>query len=253
MAVNECRCCGGRDARPLVEQGEHRWWRCGSCGFAWLDPMPEGDAVALRDGQRAHGHGYIRSYSGRKLASKYWRSGLRALLLRRHMPGRRLLDVGSNVGIMVAAARALGLDAEGIEINPDLVAAARRRVPRARLHCGTIEEAGLAPASFDGVYCSEVIEHVPETGRFIDAVARVLRPGGALFLTTPSLHEYAGVDGRWRDLGAPDHKLYFSHDNIAIFLDRHGFELRARPGGTATGIKVIARRRGGEPPTAAAG
>lgn len=241
--MSVCRCCGSRSSAPMVEQGGFRWSRCTDCGFAFLDPMPASDMDALVEGQRAHGHGYIGSYSGRKLISKYWRSALRALHLRRYMPGRRLLDVGSNVGIMVDAARRLGVNAEGLEINPDLVAAARRRVPRAPIHSTTLEEAGLAAGSFDGVYCSEVIEHVPAVDPFIDTIANVLRPGGALYLTTPALSEYRRPDGGWRDLGAPDHKLYFSHDNIARFLDRHGFDVITRPGGRKKGVRLIAWRR----------
>lgn len=241
--MSACRCCDGRSCAPMTDQGGYRWSRCADCGFAFLDPMPAGDAAALADDQRAYGHGYIRTYSGRKLLAKYWRSVWRALHLRWHMPGGRLLDVGSNVGIMVDAARRLGMDAEGLEINPDLVDAARRRTPRARFHCATLDAAGLAPGSFDGVYCSEVIEHVPETEAFVDALAAVLRPGGALYLTTPALSEYERPGGEWRDLGAPDHKLYFSHDNIDTFLDRHGFDIVARPGGRSKGVRLIARRR----------
>lgn len=241
--MSACRCCGGRSFAPMTDQGEFHWSRCADCGFAFLDPMPASDAASLAEGQRAYGHGYIRTYSGRKLLSKYWRSTWRALHLRRYMPGRMLLDVGSNVGIMVDAARRLGMDAQGLEINPDLVEAARGRVPRATFHCATLDEAGIAPASFDGVYCSEVIEHIPETEAFADAIAAALRPGGALYLTTPAIEEYVLPGGQWRDLGAPDHKLYFSHDNIATFLDRHGFEILTRPGGRQKGIRVIARRQ----------
>lgn len=223
-------------------QGPYAWARCAECGFAFLDPMPAGDAQAVAEGQRAHGAGYIHAYSGRKLVNKYWRSAGRVLHLRRYMPGRRLLDVGANVGILVATARRMGLEAVGLEVNPDLVAEAERRHPRARFLCGTLEEADLAGAAFDGIYCSEVIEHVPDVEAFVKEIHRILRPGGALYLTSPSLHEYRTGQG-WRDLGAPDHKLYFSHDNIAGFLNRHGLRLIARPGGTNRGIKVIAQRR----------
>lgn len=47
-------------------------------------------------------------------------------------------------------------------------------------------------ASFDTVFCSEVLEHVPEPGRLVLEVARILKPGGTLILTTPQtwgLHE----------------------------------------------------------------
>jgi 2-polyprenyl-3-methyl-5-hydroxy-6-metoxy-1,4-benzoquinol methylase len=38
---------------------------------------------------------------------------------------------------------------------------------------------------FDLVLCSEVLEHVPDPARFIAALARAVRPGGILVLSTP--------------------------------------------------------------------
>jgi len=40
-------------------------------------------------------------------------------------------------------------------------------------------------ASFDGILCSEVLEHVPEPTHALDEFARLLKPGGKLILTAP--------------------------------------------------------------------
>jgi len=40
---------------------------------------------------------------------------------------------------------------------------------------------------FDIVFCTEVLEHVPEPSEFLDEIRRVLRPGGVLIMTTPFL------------------------------------------------------------------
>jgi SAM-dependent methyltransferase len=47
-------------------------------------------------------------------------------------------------------------------------------------------------ASFDALVCTEVLEHVPEPIRALAEMARILRPGGSLFLTAPlgsALHQ----------------------------------------------------------------
>jgi SAM-dependent methyltransferase len=41
--------------------------------------------------------------------------------------------------------------------------------------------------TFDIVLCSQVLHYVPDPGLAINEMHRVLRPGGKLFLTTPSL------------------------------------------------------------------
>jgi ubiquinone/menaquinone biosynthesis C-methylase UbiE len=45
----------------------------------------------------------------------------------------------------------------------------------------------FSDASFDCVICTEVLEHCPEPGAVMSEIARVLRPGGRGFITTPFL------------------------------------------------------------------
>jgi SAM-dependent methyltransferase len=50
----------------------------------------------------------------------------------------------------------------------------------------------LPDASFDCVICLEVLEHVANPFAAANELLRILRPGGALFLTVPFLHGYHG-------------------------------------------------------------
>jgi SAM-dependent methyltransferase len=45
----------------------------------------------------------------------------------------------------------------------------------------------FAEASFDGVICSETIEHIARDDAAVMEIARVLRPGGVLLVTVPNL------------------------------------------------------------------
>src|SRR5262249_10906172 len=46
----------------------------------------------------------------------------------------------------------------------------------------------IAPGRYDAVMCLGVIEHIPHTPRlFLEAVNRVLAPGGVLILDTPNM------------------------------------------------------------------
>lgn len=53
----------------------------------------------------------------------------------------------------------------------------------------------LSSGSFDLIYCSSLIEHVPEPPDLLNECRRVLRPGGRLFLSFPPFYSLAMVGG----------------------------------------------------------
>jgi SAM-dependent methyltransferase len=234
--------CGARDWAPLVEQGAHSWWRCGSCESARLIPMPVEAGAAI--GGDAIGRGYIDSY-GPKLAKKMRRSLGRVRRLAKLMPGKRLLDVGSNVGCVVEAGRRLGLESVGVEMNRTLIDFAREAYPACRFLAATLEEAPFDGAKFDGVCCADVIEHVPDQDRFVAALAGVMCRGAVLYLTTPGAHEFVqGSRARPRDFGAPDRKLFHSRASLKALLGRHGFARLRFLASFGRGLKLYAFKDG---------
>ena len=50
---------------------------------------------------------------------------------------------------------------------------------------GSAYELPFADASFDKIIAAEVLEHLPEDGRAMRELARVLKPGGAIAVTVP--------------------------------------------------------------------
>jgi len=55
--------------------------------------------------------------------------------------------------------------------------------PRVVLHA---EQNAIRPASLDIIYCSEVVEHLPEPERLLADFYSWLRPGGILIMSTPN-------------------------------------------------------------------
>jgi 2-polyprenyl-3-methyl-5-hydroxy-6-metoxy-1,4-benzoquinol methylase len=80
-----------------------------------------------------------------------------------------------------------------------------------------IEEMPFADASFDTVFSCETVEHVARPRVALRELARVLRPGGHLFLTTPNYLNVWGVyrlflrlsGRRFAEAGQPVNKLMF--------------------------------------------
>jgi 2-polyprenyl-6-hydroxyphenyl methylase / 3-demethylubiquinone-9 3-methyltransferase len=117
---------------------------------------------------------------------------LRVDYIERHaggLAGKRVVDIGCGGGILAEALAHKGAEVTGIDL-----AELSLKVARLHLHESELEIdyqlisaeafAEQNAAQFDVVTCLEMLEHVPDPGAIIDAAARLLKPGGRLFLST---------------------------------------------------------------------
>lgn len=183
-------------------------------------------------------------------------------LLRTRVPelalaGLRVLDIGcGDAGVLIALAEA-GAHAHGIEPFEPSVARGRVRAEEhgvsVDLRAGLAETLPFADATFDLVLLDNVLEHVQDRERTLDEIARVLRPGGVLYLVTPkpfALHSLVS-DPHYAMAGLvllprPLQKWYFERVRgggegnygvgwiptrrwVLARLRERGFELLARP------------------------
>jgi len=103
--------------------------------------------------------------------------------------GARVLDVGCGGGLLSEAMARSGADVTGIDLAPAVLDAARLHLHESGLavdyrETGAEDLANEMPAVFDVVACMELLEHVPDPASVIEACARLLKPGGRLFLST---------------------------------------------------------------------
>lgn len=111
-----------------------------------------------------------------------------------------LADVGCGGGMLAEAAAQLGARVTGVDLSEGMIEVARLHASEAALdidyRCASAAQlAASAPASFDVVCCMELIEHVPEPAGLMRELAALLRPGGALFVSTinRSLRSFLGA------------------------------------------------------------
>ena len=127
------------------------------------------------------------------------------------LPGGRALEVGCGAGRIAIALARRGFQVDGLDAAPRVVeqaahlAAAAGVAARFFLADFTKLDPRFPDETYDLVICSEVLEHVETWRDVVDNIARVLKPGGLLVLTTPNdpaqysvLDEYAGHVRRFR-------------------------------------------------------
>jgi 2-polyprenyl-3-methyl-5-hydroxy-6-metoxy-1,4-benzoquinol methylase len=138
-------------------------------------------------------------------------------------PGKnRLLDVGCGNGEFLVAARSAGWQACGLDFDAKAVETARTQ--GLEVYFGSLQAQYFEANSFDVITLSHVIEHVHSPAALIAECARLLKPGGMLWLATPNVgaifHQWFGE--YWFDI-APHHLIIFSVDNLRRLLEAQGF------------------------------
>lgn len=225
-----CPLCGAEDREPRHEAvdrwmgvpGRFRYARCLSCDqvYLWRRPAPEDLGRYYPDHyiHRGRGPGWLLAALRRRdLAPKI------RLLGRVAAPGARVLDVGCAEGDFLDEARAAGYVTAGVEPTPWAAArAAARGLP---IWESTAAAAPLPDEAFDVATLWDVVEHLPRPGEDLARVARALRPGGRLLLSTPVRDGWEarlwGED--WPGWDTPRHLVVFDRAGLDALLRRAGF------------------------------
>lgn len=105
--------------------------------------------------------------------------------------GARVADVGCGGGLMAEALALAGARVTAVDLEPAMIEVARLHAAQAGLaidyrveSCAAL--AARAAGEFDAACCMELIEHVPDPGALVADLARLLRPGGTLVVSTLS-------------------------------------------------------------------
>ncbi|HRH79983.1 MAG TPA: bifunctional 2-polyprenyl-6-hydroxyphenol methylase/3-demethylubiquinol 3-O-methyltransferase UbiG [Thiobacillaceae bacterium] len=112
-----------------------------------------------------------------------WIDGLAGLA------GRNVLDVGCGGGILAESMAGRGARVSGIDLSDKALRVAKLHLLESgqKVDYQLIAAEAYAdqrPGEFDVVTCMEMLEHVPEPASVVEACARLVKPGGWVFLST---------------------------------------------------------------------
>jgi len=157
----------------------------------------------------------------RELARKHWNRNR----------GGLLLDVGCGDGYGIASI-VKDLDYAllvGLDLSPEKLRSAGRALPASRMILGDAEVLPLAGGRLQAVFSLETLEHLLAPRRALAEIARVLKPGGSVFISIPvssALNVRAAEKlMRFRRPGKfHEHIQFYSRRRIADLLRQAGLE-----------------------------
>lgn len=232
-----CPICGSAGwTEAIGTKAGFAWGRCRRCRLQYVGIGPDVDL-------REHYEGYYGDDS--PVVPDFVRSRI-SQLVRSFEPYRstnRLLDVGFGAGWLLRAGAHQGWSCWGTELVAESIETARK----AGWHVfeGDLRDASLPAGHFDVITFVEVLEHLPDPLTYLKQAARLLRPGGLLYGTTPNAQganaRLLGLD--WSVYTPPEHLQLFTLRALRNALEAAGLDLvQARVEGLNP-VELVRRRR----------
>jgi len=225
-----------------------------ACGMLWLDPAPIAEDLPMAY-QNYYTHasqavkgttlfskitaGYLaKTYQYEASSVKVWQRAIGTLLswmtfFKEHMDypfvyfknasKGRLLELGVGSGETLSLFNRWGWHAEGLDFDPQAVKNAASK--GLTVHQGDIFSQQFEGNSFDAVFSSHVLEHVPDPLAVLKESFDILKPEGIFVAVTPNknsrLHYF--FKRNWRGLEPPRHLHIFTPNALASAARQAGF------------------------------
>jgi len=135
-------------------------------------------------------------------------------------PGAHVLDLACGEGYGTAVLAARGVTSVGLDLEPEMLMQSSQRYKAARFAAGNALRLPFGDASFDAVGALQVIEHLPDeqTAAFVAEIARVLKPDGFVYCTTPNIDKLPGTASKEFN---PHHFRDFTPETLRHELSQH--------------------------------
>jgi 2-polyprenyl-3-methyl-5-hydroxy-6-metoxy-1,4-benzoquinol methylase len=231
---------GGIESSWGVRTDDALIYECGRCGLRFRKP-PSRDEIEAYYGASYHDKMVGGEQDQHRESVHRLENEDRIQYLRRFRSGGKVLDIGCSVGHFASQLRAAGFDAHGSDISAYACGKAAETLGADRVFAGPVESfAERLEQTLDVVTMMDVIEHFGDVNGPLTAIRRILKPGGILFLRTPTLsspfhrvaewsHKLSG--GRYKDamlkLYHAEHLFFFDEKSIRALLESLGYEVVA--------------------------
>jgi 2-polyprenyl-3-methyl-5-hydroxy-6-metoxy-1,4-benzoquinol methylase len=243
-----CNNCGSFSSSLVTTGSEHEYdnttddtfnvVRCRNCGLVYLNPRPDVCELSTIYPPNYYAYSLEEAYDESQRKNFYYKMRYSMILkglegVMSFLPPDRkevkVLDIGCADGHVLnwfREVKSRKVETFGVDMSAQAVEKARSKGHTA--YAGRFEDVDLPPNTFDLIWASHVIEHVPDPKAFASKAFELLKPGGIFWFWTPNI---ASLDARifrkrhWGAYHFPRHWVFYDPDSVKQLSKATGFEL----------------------------
>jgi SAM-dependent methyltransferase len=139
--------------------------------------------------------------------------------------GEKMLDLGCGSGLSLLEAQELGVEAWGIEADPNV-----KRISESlnlRIHQGSLNDEPFKDVAFDLIVLNQVIEHIPEPDKTLEKIKTRLAHNGRVIMVFPNVNSlWCRISAsRWINWHIPYHLHHFNKNKFTKMAERCGYQI----------------------------
>jgi 2-polyprenyl-3-methyl-5-hydroxy-6-metoxy-1,4-benzoquinol methylase len=232
-SVNTCPVCKATTFQNFIKcrdyttsKEEFQIQRCINCNFLFTNPRPDVESIV----KYYQSENYI-SHSGKsnlfgsiyRIARRYALRSKFNLISEFHETTGTILDYGCGTGELLKYFLDKNWKITGVE--PSTMAREKASILTGQKIYQSIDL--VNQSVYDVITLWHVLEHIHNLNETIDALKKILKPGGTMFIAVPnasskdSLH-YQEI---WAGYDVPRHLWHFSRETIERLLKNHGLKV----------------------------
>ena len=216
MDFTKCIYCGGSELENVKMFSHAHLVKCRSCNFVFCKKIPTPEELT------AHYTNYPRYASLSPITEKRYNELLDKL--EKFRRNNNLIDLGCSNGLFLDIAKKRGWNVFGTEYAQESIDHCAKKGIKVFKSDKLPDE--FFQLGFDVVTSFEVIEHINTPNEEAGFVKRILRPGGAFYVTTPNFNSISRtlLKSKWNIVEYPEHLSYFTPSTLDQLMLKHGFK-----------------------------
>lgn len=214
-----CHLCESKKIGPIFKKKDLHMFKCRNCGIVFLGD--EISAESVRDLYSYYGYNELSNRLSSVTKCRYEK-----ILndLERYRKTNSIIDVGCGAGYFLKCATSRGWQADGSEISDGAVKLSEEKGQS--VIKGDITVLNIEKGKYDVATLFEFIEHAADPCATVRKMSYILRPGGAIYITTPNYDSLTRkiLRARWGTFHK-EHLFYFTTKSLVSLLGRYGFKV----------------------------